>query len=195
MKKNLGVINSLYPMPVTLVGAQVNGKANFVTVAHVGIMNMGAQNYITVGLAKIHHTNEGIKENKTFSVNIPSEDQVVETDYCGLVSGKETDKSEIFETFYGELGTAPMISQCPVNMECKMHQTIDFPAHDVFMGEIVASYSDEEVLTKGSVDLAKVKPMLFDMARKNYWRLGEPFARCWNVGRLFETKITNEDKK
>lgn len=195
MKKNLGAVNSLYPMPITLVGAMVDGKPNYMPAAHVGIMNLAAQNYITVGLAKIHHTNKGIKENKTFSVNVPSEDLVVETDYCGLVSGKDTDKSEIFETFYGKLETAPLIAQCPVNMECKLHDIIDFPTHDVFMGEIVASYSDEAVLTNGVVDLAKVKPMLFDMARKNYWRLGEPFARCWNVGKLFETKKTNENKK
>ena len=73
-------------MPITLVGATVNGKPNYLTVAHVGIMNHAQPTYITVGLGKMHYTNAGIKENKTFSVNIPSEDMVVKTDYCGIVT-------------------------------------------------------------------------------------------------------------
>jgi flavin reductase (DIM6/NTAB) family NADH-FMN oxidoreductase RutF len=188
MKKNLGAVNSLYPMPVTLVGATVNGKPNYLTVAHVGIMNHAQPAYITVGLGKMHYTNAGIKENKTFSVNIPSEDMVVETDYCGIVTGKNTDKATLFEAFYGELKTAPMITECPVNLECKLYDIIDFPTHDVFIGEIMGTYCDENVLTDNAVDLLKVRPMLFDMGRRHYWRLGEPFAECWNIGKQLRPK-------
>ena len=39
MKKTLGALNCLYPMPTTLVGAMVDGKPNFITIAHVGIMD------------------------------------------------------------------------------------------------------------------------------------------------------------
>ena len=45
---------------------------------------------------------------------------ISETDYCGLVSGRKTDKSNIFNVFYGELETAPMIMECPVSIECKL---------------------------------------------------------------------------
>ena len=183
MKRNLGAVNCLYPMPITLVGATVNGKPNFLTVAHVGIMNHAQPAYISVGLGKMHYTNAGIKENRTFSVNIPSEDMVVETDFCGIVSGKKADKSTLFELFTGELKTAPMITKCPVNIECRLYDIIDFPTHDVFIGEIVTSYCNEDVLSDGTVDLIKVKPMLFDMGRKSYWKLGEPLAQCWNVGK------------
>jgi len=34
------------------------------------------------------------------------------TDWCGLHSGKRTDKSKVFETFAGELENAPMIKAC-----------------------------------------------------------------------------------
>jgi len=138
---------------------------------------------------KKHYTNVGIKENKTFSVNIPSEDLVVKTDYCGLVSGDEVDKSSLFDIFYGELKTAPMINECPINMECKLVKIVDFPNHDVFMGEIVAAYCDEEILTGESgeiIDVAKLKPLLFEMHSIHYWRLGEKIAKCWNVGKLLQ---------
>jgi flavin reductase (DIM6/NTAB) family NADH-FMN oxidoreductase RutF len=68
-------------------------------------------------------------------------------------------------------------------MECKLYKTIDFPAHDLFIGEIVQTYCDEKVLTNNVVDLSKLKPVLFDMYRKQYWKLGEPFAKCWDIGR------------
>ena len=69
MKKELGTIASLHPMPVTLVGANVGGKPNFLVIAHVGILDYG---HISLSMGKMHYTNPGIKENGTFSVNIPS---------------------------------------------------------------------------------------------------------------------------
>ena len=98
MKVKLGAKNCLYPMPTTIVGANVNSKPNYIAIAHVGIMDHGS---ISVSLNRAHYTNAGIKENQTFSVNIPSVDMVKETDYCGLVSGKNQDKSRVFECFYG----------------------------------------------------------------------------------------------
>ena len=179
MKAKLGAKNCLYPLPTTLVGANVDGKPNYITMAHVGIMDPGS---ISLGMHKSHHTNGGIKANKTFSVNIPSVEMVKETDYCGIVSGKKIDKAKLFETFYGKLETAPMIRPCPLNMECRLIQTVDFPNHDVFVGEVVETYCDEEVLTDGIVDFAKIQPILFVVNDRSYWKLGERFAKAWNVG-------------
>lgn len=180
MKIELGARNCLYPMPTTLVGATVEGRPNFITIAHVGIMDLGS---VSLGMAKAHYTNAGIKESGTFSVNLPSVEMVKETDYCGLVSGKHVDKAELFSVFYGKLKTAPMITECPVSMECKLLKIVDFPKHDVFIGEIVATYAQEAVLTNGVVDYTKVQPLLFTMTDQSYWKLGERFAKAWSVGK------------
>jgi flavin reductase (DIM6/NTAB) family NADH-FMN oxidoreductase RutF len=111
---------------------------------------------------------------------------VRETDYCGLVSGKNADKSVMFENFYGVLKTAPMIKNCPVNMECRLIKTVDFPKHDIFIGEIAASYCDEEYMTDGIVDFAKVRPIMFVMNDTGYWKLGERFATAWSVGKTLK---------
>jgi flavin reductase (DIM6/NTAB) family NADH-FMN oxidoreductase RutF len=142
MKVEIGAKNCLYPLPTTLVGALVNDKPNYITIAHVGIMDLGS---ISLGMGKAHHTNAGIRKNGTFSVNIPSVKMVKETDYCGLVSGKTKDKSGVFKTFNGKLKTAPMNDQCSINMECKLIKTVDFPTHDVFVGQIEATYCDAAV--------------------------------------------------
>ena len=152
MKKKLGALNGLYPVPTTLVGATVNGKPNFITIAHVGIMTYQPPICISLSMAKVHYTNAGIRKNETFSVNLPSEALVRETDYCGLVSGKNTDKEALFNVFYGQLETAPMIESCLLNMECRLYQTVDFITHDIFIGEVVETYADETILTGGAID-------------------------------------------
>ena len=186
--KKIGPVNALYPMPTTLVGATVSGKANFLAVAHVGILNHGTPQYLSIGLAKMHYTNIGILENKTFSICLPSEKLMVATDYCGIMTGKKTDKARLFEVFYGELQNAPMIRECPVNMELRLHDVLDYATHDIFVGELVQTYADETVLSEGKIDISKVQPLLFDMASKKYWSLGEVAGTCWNVGKLLKDK-------
>ena len=183
MKISLGAKNCLYPLPTTIVGANINGQPNYITIAHVGIMDLVS---ISLGMNKVHYTNSGIKENKTFSVNIPSVAMVKETDYCGLVSGKSVDKAGLFNSFYGKLETAPMIKECPINMECKLVQIVNFPRHDVFIGEIIETYCDDSCLTGGVVDFAKVQPILFTMNDTGYWKLGERFARAWSIGKNYK---------
>jgi len=115
---NLGAVIPAYPMPVSLVGAHVEGKANFLAVAWFTMASFKPPR-IAISLGKGHYTNAGIKANKSFSVCLPSEDMVAETDYCGMVSGAKTDKADIFDLFYGELKSAPMIKNCPLNMAYK----------------------------------------------------------------------------
>ncbi|MFB0563791.1 MAG: flavin reductase family protein [Candidatus Lokiarchaeia archaeon] len=186
-KIEIGAKTFLYPMPTTLVGANVGGKPNYLTIAYCGIMN---HNPPIIGIApsKTHYTTIGIKENQTFSVNIPSVDMVKVTDYCGLVSGKKVDKSKLFDTFYGKLKTAPMIGECPLNLECKVIQTLEFANDMVFIGEIVAAYSEKKYLTNGLPDIKKINPIIFSMHDNNYWKVGEHVARAWNVGKELITK-------
>lgn len=181
MKKTIGPKNCLYPMPVTIIGADVEGKPNYITIAHVGIIDF---DHVSLSMGKQHFTNEGIRENGAFSVNIPTVSMVKETDYCGLVSGRKFDKAAIFKTFYGSLETAPMITECAASMECRLVGTMDMPKHDVFIGQIVETYCDEGLLLEGDmVDFSRLDPILFAMYDKSYFKLGERFADAWSVGK------------
>lgn len=92
----------------------------------------------------------------------------------------------MFETFFGELQTAPPIRNCPVAMECRLHDVVDTTAHERFIGEVVATYANPAVLTESKVDLAKVQPLLFDMSTRQYWTQGQPVAKCWDVGKKLQ---------
>ncbi len=184
--KPLGPVNALYPMPTTLVGATVNGKPNFLAVAHVGILNHGSPQYLSIGLSKSHYTNAGIVDNRSFSICLPSEDLMAQTDYCGIMTGKKTDKAALFDLFYGKLKTAPIIRQCTVNMELKLHDVLDFNTHDIFVGDLVETYADETVLVDGKIDVTKVRPLLFDMSSIQYFSLGKAIGKCWNIGKTLK---------
>jgi flavin reductase (DIM6/NTAB) family NADH-FMN oxidoreductase RutF len=174
-----GARNCLYPLPVVLVGANVGGKPNYLPIAHIGIMDFST---VSVSIGRKYYTNAGIKENSTFSVNIPSTELVKKVDYCGLVSGKTAEKADLFTTFYGILQTAPMIVECPITMECRLLQQVGFPNYAVYVGEIAETYYDDQHITNDTVDLSKVQPILFNLNDKGYWTLGERFATAWDVG-------------
>ena len=90
-------------------------------------------------------------------------------DYCGIKSGKKVDKSKVFEVFYGELKTAPMIKQAPITHACKLVKNIDFgDTHYIFIGEIVESFTNEECFTKNIPDIEKVKPYTWYYDNKYY---------------------------
>lgn len=182
MKQKYGVMNALYPLPTTILGCHVQGRPNFITIAHVGVLTVGEPECLSFGINKIHYSNQGILANRQFSVNIPGEDLLEETDYCGLVSGKNTDKSGVFDCFYGQLEAAPLISRCPINMECEVYDVVDFEKYDIVIGRIVQTHVDEAVMSGGVVDIAKLRPLLFDMASKKYWSLGGKVGDAWGAG-------------
>jgi len=186
-KINLESTITAYPMPVSLVGAHVDGKPNFLAVAWFTMAGSKPPR-IAISLGKGHYTNPGIKENRTFSVCLPSEDMVELTDYCGIVSGKQSDKSEIFDLFYGELKTAPMIKDCPLNMECKLVEIVESSSNEIFIGEIKGTYTEERFLTDGKLDLRKTKPLILSQPDTSYWSLGEPVARAFNIGKKYKAK-------
>ena len=181
----------LFPRPVVLIGANVNGKPNFEPLAYVSSVE-DKPPLISIASYETHFTNIGIKENGTFSVNTPSEEIIAATDYCGIVSGKDVDKSEVFDVFYGELKTAPMITKAPLNLECKVVKTIILKditgaekGHELFIGEVVGAYAQEEYLTEGVPDISKLNT--FTYAMKQYWKVENPFAKAWDVGKQLKS--------
>lgn len=172
----------VYPMPMTIVGAEVNGKANFMAVAWVTRVCYQPP-LIAVSLNKAHYTNAGVHEHKCFSVCIPDINLMEKTDYSGIVSGKKTDKSALFTVFKGETTGAPMIDECPLCMECKVHSVVDFPTNELFIGEIVGAYIKEEFITDGKPDIKKMNPFVLTMPDNFYWSVGEQLGKGWSIGK------------
>lgn len=180
MKKDLGSVLALYPTPLVVVGAYVNGKPNWVLVGHIGIIG---HDRIMVSLAKPHYTNKGIRENKLLSVNIVDEALLANADYVGCVSGNNTDKSEVFELQVGKSG-APLIANSPLVMERKVVDVYETSGFGSFICSIEHTYAEEGILNgQGKIDYHKLKPVLFEMPTYEYLVTGEVLGKCMSFGK------------
>jgi flavin reductase (DIM6/NTAB) family NADH-FMN oxidoreductase RutF len=181
-KKKLGPQPMLWPHPAVLVGALTDGKPDFAAAAWAGVA-AGSPPAVTIGLQPHRHSLKGIYQNRTFSVNIPSVDLVRETDYCGIISGSKTDKVKDcgLEVFYGELKTAPMVEQCPINLECQVLHLLNLGSHILIVGKIMETYFSEDCLTDGRPDMKKARPFVFGPG--GYFAVGDFVAEAFKVGR------------
>jgi flavin reductase (DIM6/NTAB) family NADH-FMN oxidoreductase RutF len=167
----------------------VDGKPNFMAVAWAGIAG-GNPPCVSVALMLGRHTLKGVRQNMTFSVNIPSTDLVKETDYCGLVSGAKTDKVKDckFKVFYGQLKNAPLIEQCPVNMECEVLHILNLGSHALVVGKIIETHVSEDCLTDGQPDVKKIKPIIYNpRPATGYYAVGKNVATSFSVGKEIKT--------
>ena len=184
-KVMMGPQTLVCPLPTVLVGANVDGRPNFMAVAWCGIANSEPP-MVSVAIRHQRYTHRGIRQNLTFSVNVPSTDLIRETDYCGLASGAEVNKAEVchFRVFYGKLDSAPLIEQCPVNLECKVVHILNLGTHSLFIGKIEETHVSEDCLTDGKPDVSKIKPLSYTTTPvRQYHALGEFVAKAYSIGK------------
>jgi len=186
----MGPTTLVYPMPAFLVGANVDGKPNLMAVAWGGIAN-GQPPMISIAIQHHRYTYRGIRQNLTFSVNVPSVDLIRQTDYCGITSGAEINKVEVcqFKVFYGKLNNAPLIEQCPINLECKVVHILDLGSHALIVGRIEETHVSESCLTDGEPDVNKIKPFIFTaQPASQYWAFGEVVGKAFSVGQELKAR-------
>jgi flavin reductase (DIM6/NTAB) family NADH-FMN oxidoreductase RutF len=173
------------PTPAVMAGALVDGKVNYITLGGYGLISLRPP-MVYITSSKTHYTNIGIRQNGYFSVNIPSTGLIQKMDYCGLVSGSDTDKSTVFTPFYGSIDRAPMIKECPVNILCKVTNTIDLPNNDVFFGEVLEVYASKDCMTDGRPDPKKIDPVI--LMGGHYWELGDIKGAAYREGKALISK-------
>jgi len=183
-KMRLGPMPYMSVMPALLVGAVVNGKPNYMTAAWATVACM-APPMVCVAVNKGRYTARGINENKTFSLNVPSVEQVIETDHCGLVSGIAEDKSTVFRSFYGKLKTAPLAEECPVNIECRLFRFVECGSHTLYIGEVMEIHADASCITEGKLDIRKINPIMY--AQYSYFGVGKEIEKAFFAGKKFKT--------
>jgi flavin reductase (DIM6/NTAB) family NADH-FMN oxidoreductase RutF len=117
---------------------------------------------------------ELLQRTHDFVVNIPRASQVEAVDYCGQVSGREVDKFKAcgFHALPAARVSAPLIDECPINLECTTRHRLSLGAHDLFIGEIVAAHYDDDVVdSRGRLVASRVDALAY--VNGDYWTLGE----------------------
>lgn len=177
-KQNIGSVIALYPKPMTVIGAEVDGKVNWLVVGHTGIIG---HDRVLVSMSKSHYTNQGIRKSKKLSVNLVSREMLPKADYVGSVSGASVDKSGVFEYHWGENGT-PVIDASPLTMECDVVDVYETEGFDNFICSIANTYAAPDVLGKdGKLDYTRLKPVLFEFPTYSYLATGEIIGKCLNL--------------
>jgi len=139
-----------FPLLVTLVSCvDKNGNPNIITITYITGVNEEPP-MIGIAMRPEKYSNHMIKETGDFTVNIPTNELLAKIDYCGTYSGQNVDKFK--RTGLTSQKSAriksSIIEECPINLECKLVQTVKLPSHDLFIGEVVALHIDKKFLKK-----------------------------------------------
>lgn len=157
----------LFPVPTVLVTSQTaESKPNIITIAWTGIMN-SAPPVVYIGVNPSRYSHGLIETSGEYVINIPSVDQALQVDFCGIESGRNVDKFEKtgFTAVEAIHVHAPLIAECPVNIECRVRQTLHLESHDVFIADVLAVHYNESVLDpNGRPNLEKIKPYGYCMS-------------------------------
>ncbi len=164
----------LLPTPVVLLSVAGEGKKpNMITLAWVGVV-CSQPPMISVAIRPSRHSHGLVNAAREFVVNIPRAGQVAKVDAAGVISGKDHDKfKELgFTAASASKVGAPLITECPVNIECVVRHQLLLGVHDLFIAEVVAVQYDEDVVdSRGRLKVAALDA--FAYAEGEYWSLGE----------------------
>lgn len=186
MKQSVGAKAQLFPTPVLMVGTYDQaGKPNLMNAAWGGIC-CSQPPCVAVSLRKATYTYAGIVERKAFTVGIASEGRMVEADYCGMASGITVNKFDVagLTPVRSELVDAPYAEEFPVVLECRLLHTVEIGLHTQFIGEIMDVKGDREVFAAdGSLDIMKIRPLIYDTSHKGYHGVGPVLGQAFSVGK------------
>ncbi len=176
-KKILNPSASLLPCPIGLITTQsVGGKPNIITLAWMGMIASDPP-MVSISVRATRFSHKLLKENGDFVINIPDARDLEKIDFCGTVSGKNTDKFKEANYTFEQAGKvkAPIILECPVNIECRTREVVSYLTHNAFLAEILSIQVDEEILEKegGKWNIEKINPLVYCPPSQEYWTLGK----------------------
>ena len=164
----------LYPVPAVLVSCQNKaGESNMITIAWTGTVCSDPP-MLSISVRKNRASHSMLMETGEFVVNLPTEGMVKELDKAGVLSGKNVNKWELLHLHPEKASTVsvPLISECPVNIECKVEQVLELGSHDMFLGKVMAVHVESSLLdTKGRLQLEKAK--LLSYSHGQYFSFGK----------------------
>ncbi len=184
MKKNLGVIPSVYPMPVLIIAAyDENGTVQLMNAAW-GMTC--AMDKIALFIDDDHATTKAILYSKAFTVSIADRAHIEAADYAGIASGNKVPDKFAHTGCHAVKSAcvnAPVIEEFPVVMECELAEVARTETLYAVVGKVKNVAAEEAVLAeKGKVDVTRLNALIFDQFRNGYYVTGEQAGRAWHAG-------------
>jgi len=171
--------NYIIPLPVVLVTARLkengNIKDNIIPLSWVGTID-SKPHLVNINISMGKYSGQVIKKSRQFGVCIPTADLMEQVDRCGTTHGNKVDKFKLtgLSGFEARDIDVPLISECPINMECTLEEVYPFSSHEMFVGKIIRTHVDERYLEEGKPDYSKISPLCY--VDGQYWTLGKRMA-------------------
>jgi flavin reductase (DIM6/NTAB) family NADH-FMN oxidoreductase RutF len=150
----------LQPVPKILVSCRgIDGKNNALAVAYCCNCSYDPP-MVMVGIVPSRYSYNMVKETGVFVVNIVTEEQKEMFNYLGSHSGRDEDKFSKLNINVGEgvRVNAPLLADCPVNIECKVVDSISTGSHEMFVGKIEYVHTDRKIVNEeGNIDFSKIQ--------------------------------------
>ena len=185
MRKDLGKVPAVYPMPVLMVAAYDEaGTVNVMNAAWGMICDMDK---IALFIDEEHRTTKNIRAVGAFTVSIADRAHMDAADFFGIASGNDM-ADKFARTGYHAAKSvyvnAPVIVEFPVAMECELAEIVETENLHAVVGRIVNVSADERVLDEnGKIAPEKLDALIFDQFRAGYYVSGEKVGEAWNAGR------------
>lgn len=186
MKVQLGPKDIMFPTPAALIVSGDFKNPNIVTVAWIGVMGVNPP-IIGISLNKNRYSLELIEELNCFSINLPSAEYVKEVDYCGIMTGRKTNKfvDTKFTPIKSSKIESPIIQECPFNFECKVVDKLDFDRWTVLFGEVLEIHVDSDKIEGNkfkNINVQKMNPLVYIPTIREYYTLGEKIGDGFDIG-------------
>lgn len=168
----------LAPAPVLLLSSVgEDGSLNVMTVSWAGVACQTPP-MVSLALRPERLTYALVRQTGEFVLNIPPAQLLRAADFCGVASGRDTDKfaEARLTPMPGLKVRAPLIRECPVNLECVVRNSLVLGSHVLFLAEVVALHADDEVVENGGVIMGRVSPLAYDPFGGDYWSWKEVLA-------------------
>lgn len=188
MKTTFGPQKIMLPCPTALVVTGTMQQANIVTIAWVSLLTSKPPT-LGISVGQNGYSGELIKKNKNFSVNIATVDIMVEADFCGITSGKNTDKFSVSKLtkMPSKHIESPIIKECPLNLECRLTDWGLVGRTNHFIGEILETHIDTDKLKDvhhyGSIDLEAFNPLIYIGGMREYRAIGPRVGDAYHIGK------------
>jgi flavin reductase (DIM6/NTAB) family NADH-FMN oxidoreductase RutF len=186
MMKSIGASTLIYPTPAWVVGSYDKaGKPNGMTAAWGGICCSDPPS-VAVSLRKATYTYGNVMARRAFTISVPSETQVRQADYFGLVTGRDVDKFAALglTPVKSDLVDAPYVKEFPLVLECAVTHVFELGLHTQFVGRILDVKADESTLgTDGLPDMEKIRPIIFSPGNRLYYGVGSSLGYAFTMGK------------
>ncbi|QVK21273.1 flavin reductase family protein [Mycoplasmatota bacterium] len=179
MKRKIKNYPLLHPVPIVLACAKKEKKINVTTIGDVAIMGLNPP-LIVLSTNEKHLITDFVDEVKILSLNIPQEKLLKKVDYCGIYSGRDVDKENLFTYEYHD--EIPSIKECNISLNLKVIERVQIKQRVIYITEVTGTFVDEFLLDNDKLSLSKMKSVLYGLDN-SYYSVGDIIGKGYSIGK------------